>query len=196
MAMVASACWRRGAASARAGHRAAPRVVELQREHGADHRASHLRQGRRRGSVTRRSRARHDQRDAEVCSQRWRHRNLVPATQTHSTVLDFSACKIYILSVAPAPPSSAQPIGMKVPDDRMIAQQVSSARYPSLLHSLLAVVLAESGSCDDLLRASASGFVHVTQVDTERQKITLLAPAPITRTSLFLLSGAIKWSPE
>ena len=114
----------------------------------------------------------------------------------HSTVLDFSACKIYILSVAPAPPSSAQPIGMKVPDDRMIAQQVSSARYPSLLHSLLAVVLAESGSCDDLLRASASGFVHVTQVDTERQKITLLAPAPITRTSLFLLSGAIKWSPE
>lgn len=114
----------------------------------------------------------------------------------HATELDFGTCKVYTLGVAPAPPSSAMPIGMKIVDDRMVAQQVSPARYPALLHSLLAVVLAEGGTCDDLLRANAAGFVHVTKVDMERQKLTLLAPSPVTLPQLYLLAGVVKWDGE
>ena len=114
----------------------------------------------------------------------------------HSTELDFGVCKIFSLGVAPAPPISAMPIGMKIVEDRIVAQQVSPARYPALLHSLLAIVLAESSTCDDLLRANAAGFVHVTKVDMERHKLTLLAPSPITLPTLHLLSGVIRWDGE
>ena len=72
--------------------------------------------------------------------------------------------------------------------------QLPPKLFPSLLFSLLAVVHAESTSCDDLLRANAAGFVWVSAVDAEKQKVTLLAPAPLTNTNPTLIAGSIKWA--
>lgn len=119
-------------------------------------------------------------------------RELSPFT----SVLDFGA--LNVLSIAPAPqaPTTALPIGMKLPENQMIASQLPPARYPSLVHSVLAVVYAPSGTCDDLLGAPAAGFVWVSAVDMERQKVTLLAPSPVALPSSWLLSGTLKWAHE
>lgn len=91
---------------------------------------------------------------------------------------------------------SALPIGMRLQRDQLAATLLSIAQYPSLVHSILAVAMTESNKCDDLLQANIAGFVFVTAVDLEHQKITLLAPSPISLISLpsnRLLTGSIKW---
>ena len=55
-------------------------------------------------------------------------------------------------------------------------------------------VIAHAANASLLLAANAAGFVWVSSVDIERQKITLLAPAPLMTQSLMLLAGSIKWS--
>ena len=61
---------------------------------------------------------------------------------------------------------------------------------------ILAIVFSESGKCDDLLRASAAGFVRVAHVDMEKQKLTLLAPSALALPSIWLLAGSIKWAQD
>jgi polyribonucleotide 5'-hydroxyl-kinase len=114
----------------------------------------------------------------------------------HSSVYDFSACQVFSITNAPQAPSTALPIGMKVPDDQMVAHQLPVSRYPSLMYSVLAVMMSDSGQCDDLLRANVAGFVWVTQVDMERQKVTVLTPSPVALPSCWLLAGSVKWAQE
>ena len=45
-----------------------------------------------------------------------------------------------------------------------------------------------------LQRANVAGFAWVESVDVEKHKVTLLVPAPLTMTSLYLLAGSITWS--
>ena len=49
-------------------------------------------------------------------------------------------------------------------------------------------------TCDDLLRSNAAGFVCVTGVDMEREKVTLLAPSPLALPTAWLLAGTLKWA--
>ena len=112
----------------------------------------------------------------------------------HAVILDFAAVSVFAIDVMAIAPSSALPMGMTVQQNQLASQQLPPNLYPSLSYSLLAVVHAESGKCDDLLTATAAGFVWVSSVDIEKQKITLLAPAPLTTPSLMLLAGSIKWS--
>ena len=97
-------------------------------------------------------------------------------------------------------PSSALPIGMRMAENQLASQQLPPTLYPSLSYSLLAVLHSqaglapEGGKCDDLLAASAAGFVWVSAVDVERQKITLMAPSPLVVPSIVLLQGSVKWS--
>lgn len=59
---------------------------------------------------------------------------------------------------------------------------------PAILHHLLAVSFAENAE-DDVIQRNVAGFVCVTNVDTERQTITILAPQPRPlRNNLLLLS--------
>ena len=88
---------------------------------------------------------------------------------------------------------SALPIGVRLQRDQLAATPLTAAQYPSLVHSVLAVVLTDSSKCDDLLQANIAGFVFVTAVDVERQKITLLSPSPLALPSTRLLSGTVKW---
>ena len=122
------------------------------------------------------------------------HRELYP----HSIVIDFTALRVFSINVAPQAPSSALPIGMKVPDNQLASQQLPPKLYPSLMHTVLARVHAESVSlsCDDLLRANAVGFVWVSAVDLDKQKMTLLTPAPLALPSLTLIGGTLRWAPE
>ena len=112
----------------------------------------------------------------------------------HHTTLDFSAVQVHTISIAMQAPSSALPIGMKLPENQLASSQVPPPLYPSLAHSVLAVVHAEAAHCDDLLGANAAGFVWVSHVDAEKGKLTLLTPAPLGTTSPILLSGSLKWS--
>ena len=120
------------------------------------------------------------------------HRELFP----HAVILDFAQVQVYSIGVAPQAPSSALPIGMRMAENQMASKQLPAALYPSLCYSLLAVLHAESGKCDDLLAANAAGFVWVSAVDIEKMKITLLTPSPLAMPSLVLLQGSIKWSQD
>ena len=120
------------------------------------------------------------------------HRELFP----HSITLDFAAVSVYSISVFTQAPSSALPIGMRVAENQLASKQLPPALYPSLAYSLLAVLPIESSNCDDLLTTPAAGFVWVNAVDLEKQKINLLAPAPLLTSSLTLLQGSLKWTQE
>lgn len=82
-------------------------------------------------------------------------------------------------------------------EDQLAAKQLPPFQFAALAHSLLALVHAESGHADHLLAANAAGFVWVSAVDQEKQKITLLAPAPLAAgQQVLLLAGSVKWSQE
>lgn len=112
----------------------------------------------------------------------------------HSITLDFAACRVFTISVVAQAQASALPIGMKLPDNQLASQQLQPKQFPSLSHSVLCVLYAESGNCDDLLRANAVGFVWVSSVDVEKQKLTLLSPSPLHTPTPVLLAGSLKWS--
>ena len=114
----------------------------------------------------------------------------------HSLTLDFGAVNVCSIGVAPKPPKSALPMGMRIEENLLAAKQLPHSLYPSLSHSVLALVYSESGLCDDLLAANVVGFVWVSGVDLEKQKITLLAPSPLAMPALWLLAGSIKWNGE
>ena len=98
-----------------------------------------------------------------------------------------------MISVPLQAPMSALPIGAKLPHDQLAASRVGVAQWPSLMHSILAVVFSDSAKCDDLLRACVAGYVYVTHVDMDKQQVTLLAPSPLQMPTAWLLAGSIKW---
>ena len=107
--------------------------------------------------------------------------------------MPLHSAQVFNIGMPPQAPMSALPIGVRLPRDQLIATLVPPAQFPSLLHSVLAVVATDSSKCDDLLQASAAGFVFVTAVDMDRQQITLLSPSPLSLPSSRLLTGSIKW---
>jgi len=117
------------------------------------------------------------------------HNELSPT----SCVLDAAAIQIFSIGAAPQAPMSALPIGARLQRDQLAATLLATAHFPSLVHSVLAVAMTDSNKCDDLLQANVAGFVFVTAVDMERQKITLLSPSAAVLPSTRFLAGAIKW---
>jgi hypothetical protein len=111
----------------------------------------------------------------------------------HSITLDCDAVQVYTIALAAQAPLSALPIGSAPPQEQLTATRTPSAAFVSLTHTVLALVLASSSSCGDLLHANVAGLVHVTAVDAEAQKITILSPAPLPLPSSILLAGSIKW---
>uniref|UniRef100_A0A1B6BXL4 Protein CLP1 homolog n=2 Tax=Clastoptera arizonana TaxID=38151 RepID=A0A1B6BXL4_9HEMI len=102
----------------------------------------------------------------------------------HSFDVKFSELKIYKVG-APALPDSCMPLGMKSED--CMTKLVSVQPGPNLLHHLLAVSFATSVD-DDVLQTNVAGFICVTNVDPDRQTITVLSPQPrpLPDTLLFL----------
>lgn len=92
----------------------------------------------------------------------------------HSFDLKWSEIKLFKIG-APALPDSCLPHGMK-PEDHL-TKVVPLTPNPGILHHLLAVSFAEKED-EDVITSHVAGFVCVSNVDTERQTITLLSPQP------------------
>lgn len=103
----------------------------------------------------------------------------------HSFDIKWTEIKIFKIG-APALPDSCLPLGMKAEDH--LTKLVPIQPGPAILHHLLAVSFAENAD-DDVIQTNVAGFVCVTNVDMERQTITVLSPQPRPlRNNLLLLS--------
>nr|XP_023020553.1 protein CLP1 homolog [Leptinotarsa decemlineata] len=92
----------------------------------------------------------------------------------HSFDVKFFEVKIFKVG-APALPESCLPLGMKA-DDHM-TKLVLLSPNAGLLHHILAVSVSEK-TYNEVVSSHVAGFVCVTNVDTERQILTLLSPQP------------------
>ena len=107
----------------------------------------------------------------------------------HSFDVKFSDLKDKIYKIgAPALPASCMPIGMKCEDNQTKLVSVTPTQG-NLLHHLLAVSF--SSSPEELIVTNVAGFVLVTDVNTEEQKVTLLSPQPKPLPGTLLLLSDI-----
>ena len=82
--------------------------------------------------------------------------------------------KIYKIG-APSLPDSCMPLGMKSEDNETKVVKVN-VTAKELLNRLLTVSFANN--TEDLIVTNVAGFVLVTDVNAEQQKITVLSPQP------------------
>ncbi|XP_046387891.1 protein CLP1 homolog [Ischnura elegans] len=99
---------------------------------------------------------------------------------------DVRVCKIG----APSLPDSCMPLGMKAEDN--MTKLVSVTPGTNLLHHLLAVSFAASLD-EDVIQSNVAGFVCVTNVDMERQLMTVLSPQPRPLPKTLLLLSDIQF---
>ncbi|KAK2704060.1 hypothetical protein QYM36_017634 [Artemia franciscana] len=106
--------------------------------------------------------------------------------QPKSGGVNFDDIKVFKIG-APKVSAALLPEGM-MPDENSMTRIVPVSPGPDLLHHIMAMSYAESTE-EDLLTTNVLGFVCVLNVDTEKQKLTLLSPhpAPLPR-NIFLIS--------
>jgi polyribonucleotide 5'-hydroxyl-kinase len=107
----------------------------------------------------------------------------------HSTVVDFKDVVIYKVGGGPQAPQSALPIGAQSTVDPVRLVEIIPSS--EIVHSVLGVSHAKTP--DQILTTNLAGFLYVTEVNFERQKITCLAPCPGPLPSKYLLLGSLKW---
>mmetsp|Transcript_13309 Transcript_13309/g.22894 ORF Transcript_13309/g.22894 Transcript_13309/m.22894 type:complete len:336 (+) Transcript_13309:365-1372(+) len=107
----------------------------------------------------------------------------------HSTILGFNSVSIYRAGGGPVAPTSALPIGATSLVDPTRLVEIQPSR--DLVHSVLAV--SHAPSPDFLLDSNIAGFIYVSDVDVEKQKITCVAPSPGPLPSRYLIAGSLKW---
>jgi len=107
----------------------------------------------------------------------------------HSTVVDFKDVVIYKVGGGPLAPQSALPIGAQSSVDPV--RLVEIVPSSEIVHSVLGVSHAKSP--EHILNTNLAGFLYVTEVNLERQKITFLAPCPGPLPSKYLVLGSLKW---
>ncbi|KOB71030.1 Uncharacterized protein OBRU01_14420 [Operophtera brumata] len=107
----------------------------------------------------------------------------------HSFDVKFTDLKIYKVG-APSLPDSCMPLGMRRED--ALTKLVSVWPSPALQHRLLAVSFA-AGPDDDVLTSNLAGFVCVTAVDMDTQKLTILSPQPRPLPNTVLLLSELQY---
>lgn len=139
------------------------------------------------GGVVERSGAqRAEQRDNRIRDYFYGHRNpLYP----HSFDVKWADLKLYKIG-APALPDSCMPLGMKAEDN--MTKLVAVQPGPNLLHHLLAVSFAENTD-EDVITSNVAGFICVTNVDIERQTITVLSPQPRPLPNTLLILSELQF---
>jgi len=115
----------------------------------------------------------------------------------YSVIVSFSDIFIRTIEQGIAP-SSALPIGMerKVQETRLVHVEPTE----DLVNSILALTNVDVKESEDageeediLIGTRLLGFVHVTNVDTEKQKITLLCPCHGRIPKKYMLLADLKW---
>ncbi|GLV40332.1 crowded by cid [Carabus blaptoides fortunei] len=123
------------------------------------------------GVVERNQSARAEARDNRI--REYFYGNKVPL-YPHSFDVKWNDIKIFKIG-APALPDSCMPLGMKAEDH--LTKLVIMQPGPGILHHLMGVSFAENTD-DAVIQTNVAGFVCVTNVDVERQTMTILSPQP------------------
>jgi len=89
-------------------------------------------------------------------------------------------------------PSSCLPLGMKVDDCRTKLVPVTPTTQ-LLLHRLLAISFASDAAEEDVIKKNIAGYICVTDVDTEKGRMTVLSPSPGPLPKLLLLLSEIQF---
>ena len=115
------------------------------------------------------------------------HNKLFP----HSFDVRFSDLKDKIHKIgAPSLPDSCMPLGMKSEDNKTKLVQVNP-NPKDLLNHLLAVSF--SSNTEDVIVTNIAGFVLVTHVNMDEQRITILSPQPKPLPNTMLLLSDIQF---
>lgn len=107
----------------------------------------------------------------------------------HSIDIKWSDMKLYKIG-APALPDSCMPIGMKATDSMTKLWPLQPG--PSLMHHILALSYAETAE-QDVLKKNVQGFVCVTNVDVDRQTVTVLSPQPRPLPNVVMLFSELQF---
>lgn len=107
----------------------------------------------------------------------------------HSIDIKWSDMKLYKIG-APALPDSCMPLGMKVMDTMTKLWPIQPG--PSLVHHILSLSHAETAE-QDVLKKNVHGFVCVTNVDVERQTVTVLSPQPRPLPNVVMLFSELQF---
>lgn len=106
----------------------------------------------------------------------------------HSFDVKFSDIKVYKIG-ALSIPASCMPLDMEPEDNR--TKLVSVQNGQNLLHYVLSISFAES--LQEVVKTNIAGFVCVTNVNLERQTITVLSPQPRPLPKTIFLMGEIQF---
>ena len=93
-----------------------------------------------------------------------------------------------------APPTSALPIGAERKLEELSCSKVEIGQH--LLYSILgisSVAVGQDNAHELLGECAVLGFVHVSEVDMQKEKITVLCTSPGKLPSSVFLWGGIKW---
>ncbi|XP_062549505.1 protein CLP1 homolog [Armigeres subalbatus] len=107
----------------------------------------------------------------------------------HSFDVKFGDVKIFKVG-SPALPDSCLPLGMKKEDNftKLVAVQPSL----QLLHHILAVSFAESIE-ENVIQSNVAGFICVTDVNMEKEVLTILSPQPRPLPQMILLVSDLQF---
>jgi polyribonucleotide 5'-hydroxyl-kinase len=136
----------------------------------------------------------------------------LPFLSPFSTTIPFEVLETYSVGQDSKAPSSALPIGASrtVTETQLVKLDPinSTTDQAHLLHSILALVQPPRGgggpgvpdsqvdpppTDDELLGAPILGFIHVSDIDLIRKKITVLSPSPGRLPSKTALIGTLDW---
>ncbi|XP_053683587.1 protein CLP1 homolog [Sabethes cyaneus] len=107
----------------------------------------------------------------------------------HSFDVKFSDVKLFKVG-SPALPDSCLPLGMKREDN--FTKLVPVQPGPHLLHHVLAVSFAESTE-ENVIQTNVAGFICVTNVNMEKQVLTVLSPQPRPLPQTILLVSDLQF---
>ncbi|XP_049546207.1 protein CLP1 homolog [Anopheles darlingi] len=107
----------------------------------------------------------------------------------HSFDVKFSDIKIFKVGSPPLP-DSCLPLGMKAEDN--YTKLVAVVPGPQLLHHILAVSFAESTD-ENVIQTNVAGFICVTNVNMEKQVLTILSPQPRPLPQTILLVSDLQF---
>jgi len=140
------------------------------------------------GVVSRNQEQRAESRDSRVKQYFYGpHNNLFP----HSFEVSFSEIKDRLYKIgAPELPDSCLPLGMKITDNKTKLVSVNPTPR-DLLNHVLAVSF--TSATEDVIITNVAGFVVVTDIKMEEQKLVVLSPQPRPLPDTLLLLSEVQY---
>ncbi|XP_058835436.1 protein CLP1 homolog [Topomyia yanbarensis] len=107
----------------------------------------------------------------------------------HSFDVKFADVKLFKIG-SPALPDSCLPLGMKKEDN--FTKLVPVQPGPHLMHHILAVSFAETTE-ENVIQSNVAGFICVTNVNMEKEVLTVLSPQPRPLPQTILLVSDLQF---